>query len=237
MNCLYIIKYESNILFGYFGDSASLLLTADSTCFPWSIWTSLQLKCITWSIIWKHNRKNLSWCQEQQTNNHQTKWSSWSLLWISLQVFWYTLCPQSCLRYFIHSNAGKRFLDFPDKRYCCFCCDSSHGCGITAPNWLVTANATYQGTENLDSQGPYMKWLIKGLQSNLYYHKNDTLNTPRRLNQLSDDLMDFTAYKVGISDPKIFELPSYCKDQCGLTTICAGLRNDNLQTEWNKWDI
>ena len=76
-----------------------------------------------------------------------------------------------------------------------------------------------------------MKWQIKGLQTNLYYHKNDTLNTPRRLNQVSDDLMDFTGYKVGITDPKIFDLPSYCTDKCGVTTVCAGLRNDLIQNE------
>ena len=44
--------------------------------------------------------------------------------------------------------------------------------------------------------------------------------------------MDFTGYKVGITDPKIFDLPSYCTDKCGATTICAGLRNDLLQNEW-----
>ena len=136
-----------------------------------------------------------------------------------------------CSRYYLTLFLGKRFLDFPNKNYCCFCCDSSHGCGIVASDWLVKANATYQGTENLDAGGPYMKWDIKGLQDNLYYHKNDTLNTPRRLNQLSDDLMDFTSYKVGITDPSVFNLPSYCTDKCGATTICAALRNDNLQTE------
>lgn len=125
---------------------------------------------------------------------------------------------------------GKRYLDFPDKKYCCFCCDSAHGCGIVKPDWLVTANATYQGTEKL---GPneYMKWLIKGVQSNLYYHANDTLNTPRRLFQESDDLMDYTSYKVGITDPSVFTLPSYCNITCGATTICAALRNDKLQSE------
>ena len=44
--------------------------------------------------------------------------------------------------------------------------------------------------------------------------------------------MDFTGYKVGITDPKIFDLPSYCTDKCGVTTVCAGLRNDLIQNEW-----
>ena len=53
---------------------------------------------------------------------------------------------------------GKRYLDFPSKKYCCFCCDSSHGCGIVKKDWLVTANATYKGTEKLSDNEAYMKW-------------------------------------------------------------------------------
>lgn len=90
----------------------------------------------------------------------------------------------------------------------------------------MKANATYAGTEKLDNDGPYLKWDIKGLQDNLYYHKNDTLKTPRRLYQVSDDLMDFFGYKVGITDPSVFTLPSYCTDKCGSTTICAALRKE-----------
>jgi len=73
-----------------------------------------------------------------------------------------------------------------------------------------------------------MKWSIKGLQTNLYYHKNDTNQTPRRLAQGGDDTMDFTKYSIGISDESIFKLPSYCTDKCGSTTICAGLRGEQL---------
>ena len=97
-------------------------------------------------------------------------------------------------------------------------------------DWLKTANATYQGTEKLDAGEPYMKWDIKGLQDNLYYNKNDTINSPRRLVQGSDDLQDFYGYKVGITDENVFKLPSYCTDQCGITTICAALRQELLTT-------
>lgn len=115
-------------------------------------------------------------------------------------------------------------MDFPDKNYCCFCCDSDHGCGIVKTDWLVTSNASYKGLEKLDDGQSYIKWEIQGLQDNLYYHKDDELKTPRRLYQVSDDLMDFSNYKVGITDPNVFNLPSYCKDKCGFTTICAALR-------------
>jgi hypothetical protein len=115
-------------------------------------------------------------------------------------------------------------LDFPDKKYCCFCCDSTHGCGILAQDWLVKAGAVYQGTEQIDDKGPYQKWYIKGGQDNFYYNKNDSVNTPRRLNQVPEDLMDFLSFTVGKPDESKFNLPSYCTDKCGLLTICAGLR-------------
>lgn len=73
-----------------------------------------------------------------------------------------------------------------------------------------------------------MKWLIEGDNNNYYYHKNDTLQTPRRLVQGAHDTMDYTSYKVGITDPKVFDLPTYCTDKCGPTTICSALRNDKL---------
>ena len=91
-------------------------------------------------------------------------------------------------------------MDFPDKRYCCFCCDSTHGCGILLPDWLVKAGAVSQGTEQLDQKGPYQKWYIKGGQDNYYYNKNDSVNTPRKLFQVPDDDMDFTRYVVGKPD-------------------------------------
>jgi hypothetical protein len=31
---------------------------------------------------------------------------------------------------------GKRYIWFPQKNQCCFCCDSDHGCGILKPDWL-----------------------------------------------------------------------------------------------------
>jgi hypothetical protein len=38
----------------------------------------------------------------------------------------------------------KRYLYSPFKRYCCMCCDDSHGCGITQRDWLRLA--VYEGT-------------------------------------------------------------------------------------------
>jgi hypothetical protein len=68
------------------------------------------------------------------------------------------------------------------------------------PDWLVKAGAVNQGTEQLDQNGPYQKWYIKGLQDNYFYNKKDSLNTPRRLYQVSDDDMNFSNYRVGKPD-------------------------------------
>lgn len=81
-----------------------------------------------------------------------------------------------------------------------------------------------QGTEQLDANGPYQKWYIKGGQDNFYYNKNDTNKTPRKLFQVPEDDMDFSNFQVGKPDESKFALPSYCNDKCGLTTICAALR-------------
>lgn len=89
---------------------------------------------------------------------------------------------------------------------------------------MVKAGAVYQGTEQIDEKGPYAKWYIKGGQDNYYYNKQDSNNTPRRLNQVPEDLMDYTNFIVGKPDESKFILPEYCSSKCGLTTICAGLR-------------
>ena len=33
----------------------------------------------------------------------------------------------------------KRWLIYPGKSVCCFCCDQGHGCGIIRPDWLKNA--------------------------------------------------------------------------------------------------
>ena len=97
------------------------------------------------------------------------------------------------------------------------------------PDWLVKGGAVYNGTEQLDAKGPYQKWYIKGLQDNFYYNKDDSLKTPRKLVQGTDDTMDFTNFRIGEIDDRKFALPSYCTSKCGLLTICAGLRGEVMQ--------
>lgn len=36
-------------------------------------------------------------------------------------------------------KAGRRYLIWPERRTCCFCCDAAHGCGMLARDWLAGA--------------------------------------------------------------------------------------------------
>jgi hypothetical protein len=117
---------------------------------------------------------------------------------------------------------GKRYLDFPDKKYCCFCCDKAHGCGVLTPNWLQTA--TNNGTEVINGTS-YQRWFIEGLQPNYYYETTGANRVMKRITQGKDDIMDFDPATLRTKvDESDFKLPSYCNSTCGATTICAGLR-------------
>jgi len=55
---------------------------------------------------------------------------------------------------------NKRWLVFPNRSSCCFCCDSDHGCGILKPDWL--ADAEYKGQEKIIDTF-YDKWSKDGM--------------------------------------------------------------------------
>ena len=54
---------------------------------------------------------------------------------------------------------GKRYLYFPEKNDCCYCCDDVHGCGILTPDWA--ADAEFVGIVNINGV-PNEKWNKKG---------------------------------------------------------------------------
>lgn len=91
---------------------------------------------------------------------------------------------------------------------------------------MVTAGARYLGEEQLDTQGPYEKWAIKGGLENIYYNKKDSARTPRKLMEVPDDVMDFFNFKEEKVDESHFLIPSYCLTKCALGTFCAGLRGE-----------
>jgi hypothetical protein len=86
--------------------------------------------------------------------------------------------------------ADKRWIVFPDKHYCCFCCDSAHGCGITAPNWLE--GSEYAGEDMVGGQ-TFDKWTKSGSGSSYKYLwvTQDSANIPRRLDDSGKTIRNY----------------------------------------------
>ncbi len=120
---------------------------------------------------------------------------------------------------------SKRYLNFPEKNYCCYCCDSTQGCGILKPDWLT--GAAFVGYES-DAQGQsYEKWNKKGLQDNFYYATKDS-RVMWKIDQEPNDIQTFDvkSLHLGISDKKALELPSQCVGAvtCPLISACTAVR-------------
>lgn len=54
---------------------------------------------------------------------------------------------------------NKRWIVYPQRSQCCFCCDAAHGCGILKPDWL--ADSEYKGQEKIIDT-LYDKWSKNG---------------------------------------------------------------------------
>ena len=121
---------------------------------------------------------------------------------------------------------GKRYLNFPKKNYCCYCCDDAHGCGVLKPDWL--SGATYKGKQSDANGVSYSVWDKPGLQSNLYWATEDK-HILAKIDQQPDDLQEFdvNTFKDHITDPSVFDLPANCnpKDTCPFLSVCTPLRS------------
>jgi hypothetical protein len=120
---------------------------------------------------------------------------------------------------------GKRYLYFPKKNYCCYCCDSSHGCGVLKPDWL--AGAEYTGKKS-DSNGVnYDVWDKKGLQHNYYWATEDS-KIMAKIDQQPNDLQEYdvSSFTPNITDESVFQLPAKCNPdfKCPLVSTCTALR-------------
>eukprot|EP01016_Furgasonia_blochmanni_P019416 TRINITY_DN2176_c0_g1_i3.p1 TRINITY_DN2176_c0_g1~~TRINITY_DN2176_c0_g1_i3.p1 ORF type:complete len:280 (+),score=58.19 TRINITY_DN2176_c0_g1_i3:66-905(+) len=122
-------------------------------------------------------------------------------------------------------SSGKRYLVFPEKQDCCYCCADEHGCGVLKPNWL--SQAQYQGTVE-EGGSSYEKWVINGLQANYYYATNDAKRVPYKIDQQPNDVVvyDVNSFQAAISDPAVFDLPEYCDPNrtCDFLSVCTLVR-------------
>lgn len=121
---------------------------------------------------------------------------------------------------------GKRFIYYPEKKYCCYCCGSENGCGVLKPQWLE--GAEFQGIETKNGVD-LEKWDKKGLQHNYYYCTNDNRRIMQRIIQepIDDQEFDVDSYVGEIKDASVFDLPDYCDQNktCPLLSTCTLSRN------------
>lgn len=74
-------------------------------------------------------------------------------------------------------RGGKRYIIFPLIKLCCFCCDSSQGCGILKRTWL--AGSKFVGKDELSGQF-FNKFVDEESQVD-YWATTDATTVPRKL--------------------------------------------------------
>jgi len=127
-----------------------------------------------------------------------------------------------CIQYTVNN---KRWIAFPQKSVCCFCCDSAHGCGILSPDWL--RDSEYKGEEKiLDTI--YDKWSKDGVVGyNYLWTAKDNDHTPRRLDENGVHTTDYSihSFKKMNFEEGVFALPQYCNTEklvnCPLESLCG----------------
>ena len=125
---------------------------------------------------------------------------------------------------------NKRYLIYPVKRYCCYCCESAKGCGVLKQNWLE--GAEYLGTENVKGV-TYDKWMKEGGQKNYWWATTDSNQIPRRLQEGDSKVDDYQVFSFinKTFEDSVFAIPDYCSDNCPLTSICGNFRETQLKYE------
>jgi len=117
---------------------------------------------------------------------------------------------------------GKRYMNFPEKKFCCKCCTDAGGCGVIIPQFVEIGET--QGRDDVNGTEAY-KYIVKGLQSNFYWET--AANKPFRFNQdpLSDMIWD-SGYSENPITESVFDLPTDggdCEQSCGFLTVCKAL--------------
>jgi hypothetical protein len=159
-----------------------------------------------WSYDWKNKRFAVS-----RSNGKYDRYCG------SIYKFQNTPCTHIV-------KESKRYIIFPEKKFCCMCCTSEKGCGIVKPDWF--ASGEYQGEKlSEDKTTSFNDWLIKGLQEN-YYGEQVNGQTPYRIWQKGTSDMVFKNYRNKVEDENVFNLPvnQNCEQSCGWLTTCRLLK-------------
>ena len=127
-------------------------------------------------------------------------------------------------------TGGKRYLYFPETKYCCFCCNDAHGCGMEKPNWFV--NGKYLG-EKKDAGYTANEWLIVANQNNYVTQVANGPLAGRTIRVFQDPqsnlIYDPKTVKTTVN-PKVFNIPvgRGCQKLCAATTNCGKFRRGEM---------
>ena len=188
------------------------------------------LKPRDWAGAWKADFKEQSWyfLQGNATTEGTFKYQvngTYSRMRISRKT---GKADRFCGSIFPFSNTacdhlivdGKRYIVFPEKKYCCKCCVASEGCGVVKKNWAENATAITSTEASMNV------FLIKGLQNN-FYAEDAVKRTPAKIymEPISDMVFTTSSYS---EDPKFsdedFALPSDsgdCEKKCPYLSMCT----------------
>ena len=134
---------------------------------------------------------------------------------------------------------GNRYLYYPAHTQCCYCCNSTSGCGILFPGWLQ--DAQYVDTEVHDGVLTY-KWFKQGGQKNYIWETVAKAPLDRvtiAIDQLGDGNNDYLAYgerRDNTFPATVLSLPSICS-LSNLCTwgACQDIRNRSTKIEENAY--
>lgn len=114
--------------------------------------------------------------------------------------------------------SDQRYLYYPSLNSCCYCCNSTQGCGALNQNWLT--GAQYVGTDMIYGVQAYV-WNQSG---NFYYEtavSTPSQRTPLGIFRDQPGLLDYFEYLTfAPNNPTTaFVLPS----ECAVAPMCGGL--------------
>ena len=104
---------------------------------------------------------------------------------------------------------GNRYLYYPVLQQCCYCCNSTAGCGVLTPSWLQ--DAKYIDTEVHNGILSY-KWSKQGGQQNYIWETTGKVPLDREtvaIFQVDDDDMNFER-RSNTFPAEALTLPSIC---------------------------
>lgn len=118
---------------------------------------------------------------------------------------------------------ASRYLYYPKNHYCCWCCDSTHGCGVLRPTWM-DVNETYIGTQSHMGVQAY-GWGVAGGRE--YWETAVPDPSQRVMVSIYEgtDLKDFKNDVKYTVPNGIFDLPIECdpRIRCPVNSICGQL--------------